>query len=107
MNALLPQAYTKMMSTATSASHALIALVAHAMAAAAQAQVIALIVFQDDTLTQHPPHEHVRTVMSDTTKVAQMKRHARLATQASTRHKSNRHSALCVRGANTLLRQHR
>jgi hypothetical protein len=79
MNALLPRACTKTTLTATSVSHALIALVARATAAAAQAQVIARIAFQDDISTPHPPHEHVQIVTSDSTKAARMKRHASYA----------------------------
>jgi hypothetical protein len=85
MNALLPRACTKMMLAATSASHALIALVARATAAVVQAQVIALIVFQGDTLTHHPPHGLVRTVALDNTKAAPMKRHASYAEAGNTK----------------------
>jgi hypothetical protein len=103
MNALLPRAFTKMMLTATSASHALIALLARATAAAAQAQVIVLIVFQGDTLTQHPPHGHVRTVTSDNTKAAQIKRHVSYAEVGNTRMSQNRPTAHPAKLAHSLL----
>ena len=103
MNALLPRACTKMMLTATSASHALIALVARATAAAAQAQAIALIVFQGDTSTQHPPHGHVRTVTSDSTKVAQMKSHASFAEVGNTKMSQHRPTAHPAKLGHSLL----
>jgi len=103
MNALLPRACTKMLLTATPASHALIALVARATAAAAQAQAIALIVFQDDTLTQHPQHGHARTVTSDSTKAAQMKRHASYVEVGNTKMNQHRPTAHPAKLAHSLL----
>jgi hypothetical protein len=78
-------------------------LVARATAAAAQAQVIARIVFQDDTSTQHPPHGHVRTVTSDSTKAAQMKRHASYAEVGNTKMSQHRPTAHPAKLGHSLL----
>jgi hypothetical protein len=73
------------------------------MDAVVQVQAIVWTVHLGDTSAV----ASARGAPSADTNMRRMQRYAKLAMLASTRRKSSRLSALCARGASTLLRQHR